>query len=616
MSDSPQTVYSIKLQIIATFLLLAIPVVAMIYFYGSAHRQFHQSLDQVIETEAISNLVQKIERDLVDLQRNVLIFKETASTAAVKQVESLYSHSQQSIAELLKLESISEDPQELQRATKHLLDYKNNFDVVVQMRNERSNLIKAHLMTPLIQRSANIAFEAKNHVLMAHAASLSYLASYDPDYISSFKSHIHQFQDQIKNQPDLATLAAGYEQVFLRIIALSRHYVFLINVVMAGSANEVLYNTRELERRFAELSASTRDQVHASMAQQKQWMLTIGIGAAVFSAIILTIFYMRLTRPILLMTQVFKDLSAGEKTSIPALNRRDEVGSLASAANVFREKNELTEALLEHSKSMVRKQQELNEALTSEKLRAEKALSARTDFLANMSHELRTPLNSIIGFTARIARSKALDERTQSALEIIQRNGEHLLAMINDILDLSKVEADKLDLQFQTVDLPSLCQDCISQILPSAEDKGLDIYSAINPVPKVQTDPNRLRQVLLNILSNAVKYTERGDISLRLGTIEGTGKVLLEVIDTGIGIRQEDQEKLFQRFEQFDNPNRYKVGTGTGLGLSIVSKISDLLGIKVSIVSEFGEGTQVCLLIPARSETLPVPDDNDHSDAA
>nr|WP_252738355.1 ATP-binding protein [Saccharophagus degradans] len=310
-------------------------------------------------------------------------------------------------------------------------------------------------------------------------------------------------------------------------------------------------------------------------------------------------FYFRISAPLDRLTSVFESLAEGtRRVHIPDINRKDEIGLLARAANVFRSKNDQTEALLVKTEQMVKEQTLLNEHLQEEKLRAERALSVKTDFLANMSHELRTPLNAIIGFTVRLLKKKdQLQNQQVNAMEVIERNGRHLLAMINDILDLSKIEANKLDLHIASVQLPQLCADIMGQISLTAEEKSLRIDYEYVDVPVIQSDSVRLSQILLNLLSNAIKYTESGGVSVKIAR-NSIDSITLTIADTGVGISEADQKKLFSRFEQFDDKTKFQVGKGTGLGLAIVANLCKILGIQVSVESTLGLGSCFTLVIP------------------
>ena len=217
---------------------------------------------------------------------------------------------------------------------------------------------------------------------------------------------------------------------------------------------------------------------------------------------------------------------------------------------------------------------------------AEVANRAKSEFLASMSHEFRTPLNGIMGYAQILKRDKNLNSAQADGLNIIQESGQHLLTLVNDVLDLAKIEARKMELEPTDFNLSSLLQGIAGIALVQAEHKKLAfIYEPSPSLPQgVQGDEKRLRQVLINLLSNAVKFTDKGHVALRVkllglgGPVERPSATLrFEVEDTGVGILPEQQEKIFLPFEQASGVHRIKA-EGTGLGLAISRQLVELMG--------------------------------------
>ncbi len=222
------------------------------------------------------------------------------------------------------------------------------------------------------------------------------------------------------------------------------------------------------------------------------------------------------------------------------------------------------------------------------------ASKAKSSFLATVSHEIRTPLNGIIGMT-EVMTNTALNKEQHEYLEIIQNSGETLLVIINDILDLSKMESGNLDIVDKMFDLDRCLASCLDVISSEAEHKGIETILAIEPsVPKlISADEFRIRQVLLNFISNAIKFTENGEIQLRVSIVEENSsnmQLRFELSDTGIGIPEDKLESIFDTFTQADSTITRKYG-GTGLGLAISRKIIQLLGGEINVQSKVGEGT-------------------------
>lgn len=226
---------------------------------------------------------------------------------------------------------------------------------------------------------------------------------------------------------------------------------------------------------------------------------------------------------------------------------------------------------------------------------AETANHAKSQFLANMSHEIRTPLTAILGFAENLLEPQVSEAERLSAVKTIFRNGEHLLGIINDILDLSKIEAGKLEIERLAFSPIRLAADVISIMHVRASNKGLPLrLKYLTPMPEtIHSDPTRVRQILINLLGNAVKFTEKGFVELRLQFDRSEPwrpRLKFNVVDTGIGMTPEQLAKIFEPFTQADGSTARKYG-GTGLGLTISRRLAHMLGGDISIQSEPGQGT-------------------------
>jgi signal transduction histidine kinase len=226
----------------------------------------------------------------------------------------------------------------------------------------------------------------------------------------------------------------------------------------------------------------------------------------------------------------------------------------------------------------------------------------KSQFLANMSHELRTPLNAILGYSELMA-DGTYGEPTEKMLGVLKRlesNGKHLLGLINAVLDLSKIEAGQLILDFADYSLTDVVQTVCTAVEPLAADKKLALkIEGSTDLPAGRGDERRLTQVLLNLVGNAIKFTDSGEVVIKAGA--GNGSFNVSVRDTGPGISTADQAKLFQEFQQADSSITRKKG-GTGLGLAISKRIIEMHGGRIWVNSAVGEGSTFSFTLPVRVE--------------
>jgi signal transduction histidine kinase len=231
--------------------------------------------------------------------------------------------------------------------------------------------------------------------------------------------------------------------------------------------------------------------------------------------------------------------------------------------------------------------------------RLELASQHKSQFLANMSHELRTPLNAILGYTELILDSVYGDmpQRARDVLDRVQRNGRHLLGLINDVLDLSKIEAGQLSLSLTDYSMRDVVEGVYSAVEPLALEKKIALKIEVSSdLPPGRGDERRLTQVLLNLVGNAIKFTDQGEVVIRASAADGSFN--LAVRDTGPGISKADQARLFQEFQQVDNSITRKKG-GTGLGLAISKRIVEMHGGRIWVESRAGHGSTFFFTLPA-----------------
>lgn len=349
------------------------------------------------------------------------------------------------------------------------------------------------------------------------------------------------------------------------------------------------------------------------------------VSGIIFVVCVLAVFAIStlVTGPLHHIVETVEQISKGDLTKRTTIKSEDEVGQLGRSFNFMIDRLEYTYHELESLSHDLERRvdvrtQELQweiierkhteKELKKAKEAAESANRSKSDFLSKMSHELRTPLNSVIGF-ANILRKNKKENLSKQELTFISRiltNGKHLLVLINDILDLSRIEAGKMVSEMRPVSIEELVKDTVNLLESQVSEKEVKLLANVpESMGPIETDLIKLKQVIINLVGNSIKFTEKGSVTVSVTADPATNKpIQIDVIDTGIGIPNDQLKRIFEAFQQADNSTARRFG-GTGLGLTISKSLCQLMGYDLKVESEVGTGSTFSIILESAStETL------------
>lgn len=611
------------------FALLMVILLVVTAFHLAGFKQFNEYFLTYQKASDLARTMISLDKELSELQRQILAFSRTDKANNIEQVKEKHQKIINDINSVIEKSSAynGADLGKLHNIMLAVVNLADKIDNLQTQQKFREEIIYVQLDGIFLELNQNVEdlfnFTAdhqddatvvenlwmlRNDLMNVNILSGRYFYKHESAIKSKVLLSLNSAQERVKklnamsnNQinkeqiPPILNKITQAKNIFAQAVQADRNYSFLINVVLAGETAEisVLSDTLRLE------SLGRLQAVITSTDQQINYLQQI----AIFSSFIGTIFAIAIAlqisrnirKPLQSITTTFSQLAKGENLSeIPGAERSDEIGRLASAADIFRQTNVRTQQLLVQTEdfSMKLQQREVDLKLAVQK--AEAANLAKSQFLANMSHELRTPMNAILGMLSLLektglnAKQAGYTEKTSSAAKL-------LLSILNDILDLSKAEAGKMDLYPIDFNLDHLIDDITGILSNYIGNKPVELLFDIGAdVPRyLFADPIRLQQILINLGGNALKFTEHGSVVISIHQQAITPdqvKLAFKIQDTGIGIAAEHQEKIFSGFTQAEGSITRRFG-GTGLGLAISKTLVELMGGTLSLQSTVGIGS-------------------------
>ncbi len=436
------------------------------------------------------------------------------------------------------------------------------------------------------------------------------------DGLAGYRAVFDQ-RGQLLAHPDMSAVMALQSMIDVQPVRMAVLSRLEVASDFTDDQGEVwLTRLRPLGNGWTVMTARRQSSVLGQMATMRAQAISVAAATGLAVVLLAALSVGRIVRTVTRLTRVATAVAEGDFEQRAEEHGRDELATLARSMNAM--VSRLQEGLRTIEQKVERRTQALrmrNAELTRARLAAEQAAQLKDEFLANMSHEIRTPLTAILGYAELLVDMQMSEAERAKALQSIHDNGQHLLNVINDVLDIAKLEASKMEVERIQVPPTILINDVLTLLRSKAEEKSLKLdVEYASPLPElIETDPTRLKQILMNLIGNAIKYTEQGQVLLTVRLIEGMQDnetfLQFDVTDTGIGMEQEQLDRLFKPFSQGCVSTSRRFG-GTGLGLVISQKLARLLGGDISVTSKFGEGSTFTLIInigPTRGARMMSP---------
>ncbi|WP_158541221.1 ATP-binding protein [Marinomonas piezotolerans] len=561
------------------------------------------AMDNVTEISSYTTSIIRINKDIIEIQRDVSVYSSSGSDAVFEKINENFQDIQTRLNALYDVDTLKHEREHINALSQLVSQLGSNLDVLSSLYKSREELIEVVLeniyqtaihqlddlekSAPTVEQKLKIVEEI-NLWHMLHRNAWLFLSKKEYNKRKEVSSTLRKissshFVGQEQASTQLNELAKEYRTSFAKSVQVNRNYFNLVNVVMAGDAIEFGTLANELREHSQSRLQDIKSIASQSISTTENTMNLISIAIVLYLFLLALFFHLYMTKAITRLTSSFSRFLKGDlSATISHTNRQDEIGVLAQAASRFRD---------------------VSIDLEKEKKAAEHTSKVKSEFLANMSHEIRTPMNGILGMASQLSHTN-LAESQKEMLDIIMSSGESLLVIINDVLDLSKIEADKIELEHRSVDLKNMLRDLELLFRAQADAKGIDLYIQTCPIHDniiFIGDETRIKQILMNLLGNAIKFTDQGKVALSVDVISSLDNKLtlqFSVEDTGLGIEPDRVEKIFEAFSQADTSITRKFG-GTGLGLTITSKLLALMGSVLNVESEVNKGSKFSFTIHA-----------------
>lgn len=602
-----------KLIIGITVLLILAAASALLGYTTTANMQ--KSFNTFVEANAISTMVNEIERDIREIQRTSRTYSYTGNTRAPQQISKQVEVVRRNLV-LLTNKLVDEDSLYHVRKIKEAIDnYWENFQTLQQEREIRTRLVEED-----IQNSANRIRELLNEIKTStggpeslgrraarnilHSVADAELSAYqflnnpDSDRVQLVNDALLEIQarldsgeqnefindDELKQlQQDLHDL----QRAFLRTVQATRGYLYLINVVMAGEAAEITYHTDRLQERATQNRSELLSRANSVVLRSTKQFISFTIFSAVVAILIGYLFNRWLVLPVTQLTETFIDLTnARDVDSIPHLDRKDEIGEMARAANVFKEKNQRTVELLQQTQRDAR---ELSEQTALLKQSNEDLVQ----FAYVASHDLREPLRAVSGYCTLLEMDcqEQLDETGREYVKNIVGGANRMQQLINDLLEYSRV--NRKGAAFELTDLSDIVNDAIEILEQRIQETNTIIK--VESLPVVNVDRIQMLRVFQNLIENAIKYRRGDPPEIRISTTKKDAFWNIKIQDNGIGIEREYWERIFIIFQRLHTREKYP---GTGIGLAVCQRITQRHAGSISVESVHGEGSTFVIELP------------------